>query len=218
MLVKGRIGIKGVLITCMTAAAMTLILGLATIVISAMMGQANARLESGAYNIRNNPLAQAMLSQEHDRLSLSFLVHDILTLLQSLAVLAYFVFWAIALYQCWKTVQSLRAREPAMLTPGKAVGFLFIPVFGFYWVFPCLLGLGRHLVTLSQCDDHSQVQPDGPMMQGLGIASGVAFILYQFSTVVGGGFVTMLLLIALLLLSFFYVRTAVTAANQLPAA
>ena len=49
------------------------------------------------------------------------------------------VFGAILHYKCW---QSLPA-EFARLTPGKAVGFLFIPFFWFYWAFPSFSGLAQ---------------------------------------------------------------------------
>lgn len=48
------------------------------------------------------------------------------------------VSWAILHYKCWKAVPGKYAR----LTPGKAVGFLFIPFFEFYWAFPSIAGLG----------------------------------------------------------------------------
>lgn len=42
----------------------------------------------------------------------------------------------IALYRAWKVLQPGGART----TPGKAVGFLFIPLFNLYWVFVALYG------------------------------------------------------------------------------
>ena len=41
------------------------------------------------------------------------------------------VFWAMMHYSCWKALpEKFRAT-----TPGRALGFLFIPVFNFYWAF-----------------------------------------------------------------------------------
>jgi len=48
------------------------------------------------------------------------------------AVIVFFVL----LYKMWKIVPL----ELARTTPGKAVGFLFIPIFNFYWVFPAIWG------------------------------------------------------------------------------
>lgn len=41
-------------------------------------------------------------------------------------------------YRCWATLPSGFAR----MTPGKAVGGLFVPIFGLYWSFPSFEGLG----------------------------------------------------------------------------
>jgi hypothetical protein len=48
------------------------------------------------------------------------------------------VFNAILHFQCWKKIP----RDFARLTPGKAVGFLFIPFYALYWLFPSIGGLG----------------------------------------------------------------------------
>lgn len=46
-------------------------------------------------------------------------------------LLAALVFWGILHYQCWRALPP----EYAATTPGKAVGFLFIPFYNFYWAF-----------------------------------------------------------------------------------
>jgi len=43
------------------------------------------------------------------------------------------------IYKMWAAIQDEHART----TPGKAVGFLFIPVFNFYWVFQALWGFAQ---------------------------------------------------------------------------
>lgn len=48
---------------------------------------------------------------------------------------------AYFLYHSWKAIQGSGART----TPAKAVGFCFIPVFNFYWVFQTTWGLARDL-------------------------------------------------------------------------
>jgi hypothetical protein len=63
----------------------------------------------------------------------------ILVLLQSLLGNGSTVLDFILLYYFWKTIQDGRAST----TPGKAVGFLFIPFFNFYWVFRALYCLAR---------------------------------------------------------------------------
>jgi hypothetical protein len=47
----------------------------------------------------------------------------------------------IFLYRAWAQIQDGRART----TPGKAVGFRFIPIFNFYWEFVAVKGLGEDI-------------------------------------------------------------------------
>jgi len=42
-------------------------------------------------------------------------------------------------YKAWSAIQDGNART----TPGKAIGFLFIPLYGFYWVFQAYLGYAK---------------------------------------------------------------------------
>jgi hypothetical protein len=49
------------------------------------------------------------------------------------------IFTARFHYKCWKAVPAGFAR----LTPGKAVGYLFIPFFNLYWSFPSFHGLAQ---------------------------------------------------------------------------
>ena len=56
------------------------------------------------------------------------------------------VFNCILHYKCWKAVPTSFAR----LTPGKAVGFLFIPFYGLYWAFPSFKGLGSDCSVIAE--------------------------------------------------------------------
>jgi len=47
----------------------------------------------------------------------------------------------ILLYQFWHLIQDGKART----TPGKAVGFMFIPLFNFYWFFVAFWGLAKDM-------------------------------------------------------------------------
>lgn len=49
------------------------------------------------------------------------------------------VFWCILLYRHWWLLQGHDART----TPGKAVGFGFIPIFWFYWWYVAYVGLAK---------------------------------------------------------------------------
>ena len=54
-----------------------------------------------------------------------------------LSVIASMVLFYIILYKNWQLIQDGYART----SPGKAVGFLFIPFFNFYWIFEAFPGL-----------------------------------------------------------------------------
>ena len=58
-----------------------------------------------------------------------------------LVVIASVIFQYLLLYQGWKSIPSDIART----TPGKAIGFLFIPIFNFYWMFIAYNGLGKDM-------------------------------------------------------------------------
>src|SRR5262249_21994333 len=57
------------------------------------------------------------------------------------ALIAGIVLLAVFLYKCWNQIQDGYQRVSA----GRAVGFLFIPFFNFYWVFVAVLVLAEDL-------------------------------------------------------------------------
>ncbi len=72
------------------------------------------------------------------------------------------VFACILLYRLWSLVE----RDGGPTTPGKAVGFLFIPFFNFYWIFVAFRGLGVELDRVGG--------PRGiPSMVGIGTACSI---------------------------------------------
>jgi hypothetical protein len=60
-----------------------------------------------------------------------------LALLAALAALASSVMFIVLFYKSWAAIQDGKART----TPGKALGFLFIPIFQLYWIFQVFPGL-----------------------------------------------------------------------------
>jgi amino acid transporter len=80
------------------------------------------------------------------------------------------IYGAIVLHRAWRTLQGSTART----TPGKAVGYLFIPFFGLYWVFQAYHGWAKdynqHLV--SQGLD----QPDKRASEGLFLATCILMV------------------------------------------
>ena len=65
----------------------------------------------------------------------------VIFLIGILPLIAAIVFSYILLYRAWRVIQDGQART----TPGKAVGFCFIPFFYFYWQFVALHGLAKDM-------------------------------------------------------------------------
>jgi hypothetical protein len=57
------------------------------------------------------------------------------------SAIASLVLFFIILHRCWALIQDGYART----TPGKAVGFCFIPFFNFYWIFEAFVGLSKDM-------------------------------------------------------------------------
>lgn len=74
-------------------------------------------------------------------------------------VIAAIVFAFLILYKSWKIIQDGRART----TPEKAVGFLFIPFFNFYWQFVAYWGLAQDQETYIR-QRGIQVNPLNPQL------------------------------------------------------
>ncbi len=79
---------------------------------------------------------------------LMFVQNDALTLAASglicfgyIPAIAGIVFTAMLVYKLWDSIQDGTART----TPGKGVGFLFIPFFNFYWIYLFILFI-HHVV------------------------------------------------------------------------
>jgi len=62
-----------------------------------------------------------------------------LSVLSVVPVLYGAIFMIVLNYKAWAAIQDGHART----TPGKAIGFLFIPFFDFYWVFQAIWGLAK---------------------------------------------------------------------------
>ena|GEM_PF-626907 len=80
-------------------------------------------------------------------------VTDILTVIAVVGAILFgivgvVVFQYLILYQSWKLIPADIART----TPGRAVGFLFIPIFNLYWMFIAYAGLCKDMnKTFRQC-------------------------------------------------------------------
>jgi len=90
-----------------------------------------------------------------------------------LAVIAQF----ILLYRFWQVVQDGKART----TPGKAVGFMFIPLFNFYWFFVAFWGLAKDMNAYVK--NHGVAA--GQVNEGVALATCVLFLCGKMPFVAG---------------------------------
>jgi hypothetical protein len=80
------------------------------------------------------------------------------------------VLFCIYLYRAWEMLQDGYART----TPGKAVGFGFIPFFNFYWVFQSLWGWSKDYNSFIQ---RNAISNAPKMPEGLFLAWAILIIL-----------------------------------------
>jgi len=73
----------------------------------------------------------------------AFLVSLALVLIGSLFFLTGFILCLVKMHRAWQVVQPAAGlgRGLNVPTPGQAIGFLFIPLFNFYWMFVAFVGL-----------------------------------------------------------------------------
>lgn len=82
--------------------------------------------------------------------------------LAALAGLYAVIVWLVLIYNMWAAIQDGQART----TPGKAVGFLFIPFYNLYWIFQAIHGFAKDYNSYIQ--RHSVTVP--PLSEGLFLA------------------------------------------------
>ena len=72
----------------------------------------------------------SMIASEEPIPGIFFVLLGFMAMIYAVVILSIFV------YKMWKAIQDGHART----TPGKAVGFLFIPFFNYYWIFQAFWG------------------------------------------------------------------------------
>lgn len=85
------------------------------------------------------------------------------------------IYFCVLLYRVWKfaIVESRRHNlKPSVDTPGKAVGFLFIPFFNFYWIFKAYGSLPKDLNAIARAKNINAA-----ISEGLGISLAVICLL-----------------------------------------
>jgi amino acid transporter len=109
--------------------------------------------------------------------------------LSAIVVIVYVVFFMIWHYNNWELVDP----EFRKTTPGRAVGFLFIPFYNFYWIFVSFIWLWQGLnETGKRYMGNSWIE----LQQGIPIAFAILILLSAIPFVsIGAGVLTILLII-----------------------
>ena len=81
------------------------------------------------------------------------------------------ILWFMLLYRYWKIIQDGKPRT----TAGKAVGFCFIPLFNFYWMYVALVGLAKDMNTYCR-----ERKIPAKVNEGLALASYILNLLPMF--------------------------------------
>lgn len=81
-------------------------------------------------------------------------------------------------YKAWKAIQNGRART----TPGKAIGYLFIPFFNLYWIFQAFWGFAKDYNSyISRHEISTSKLPEG-LFLALCIVSILTGLLFRVPT------------------------------------
>jgi hypothetical protein len=99
------------------------------------------------------------------------------TLLRVLQFCA-FGFFSVIVRRAWASIDG----GSEGLSPGKAQGFLWIPFFNFYWVFPALVSLATQ--TNAKADPGRN--PDGRITRGFGLVIAILFCVTTLTDLLAG--------------------------------
>jgi hypothetical protein len=113
------------------------------------------------------------------------------------------VMYYILIYKSWKAIQDGNART----TPGKAVGFLFIPFYNLYWIFQAWYGFAQ--------DYNSYVERYSVTASKLNKGLFLAYCILDICSAVP--FLVYLILVPLVVVAIIMVNKTIDAVNALPA-
>lgn len=105
-------------------------------------------------------------------LGLGFLLFMLLYLALTVLLVVYS---CILLYRYWRVMQPYTT----LTTPGKAVGFLFIPFYNLYWVFVAYHGLSKAIDSyIDSHPDTKAPRPQTPLVLVMAILFVISFVPY----------------------------------------
>ena len=102
---------------------------------------------------------------------------DDATLLRVLQLCA-FGFFSVIVRRAWASIDG----GSEGMSPGKAQGFLWIPFFNFYWVFPALVSLA----TQTNAKSDSEQNPAGRITRGFGLVIAILFSVTTLTDLLAG--------------------------------
>ncbi len=115
----------------------------------------------------------------------------IFVLLMLVAVVLLMVFSMMRLYRYWRVMQPYTTRT----TPGKAVGFLFIPFYNIYWMFVAYHGLAKAIDGyLDSHPDSKAPRPQTQLVLVTVILMAISFVPY-IGSLAGLGLIVLFYLI-----------------------
>jgi hypothetical protein len=133
----------------------------------------------------------------------------LLLLLGVLAGIGWVALQVIFLYQLWVLAQAsdLKIKKP---TPGKAIGFWFIPFYGLYWTFIVWMNLAKHINNIAG----GKKVPVKLVIIGCGLFIASIFVSpnqSSYMNVLAGFFVDLLSMagvVVLLICNFYFYKAA----------
>lgn len=109
--------------------------------------------------------------------------------------------WMVVVYKMWSAIQGEHART----TPGKAVGFLFIPFFNIYWFWVVFVGFAQ--------DFNKYIQAKNPNATPLNINLFMAQVILFYCAVIP--FVGILAVLAAVIISWINLMKICDGVNSL---
>lgn len=82
------------------------------------------------------------------------------------------------LYRCWMIIQDGEART----TPGRAVGFLFVPFFNLYWIHVVTVGLAEDMNRYCEARKIGGLKADVNLARRYNLVAIVEIVLYAMSS------------------------------------
>ena len=136
-----------------------------------------------------------------------------LLLLGEAAVIYGFVVLLVLYYKMWKVLPPDAART----TPGKAVGFMFIPIFNLYWMFQALWGWSKDFNRYVEQREMASPRVSEGVALAVCVLSVIGTLVGWIGMAAGVQWLGMIFGIPVYVLLLVFIYQACTSLNALPA-